>query len=201
MAMVPHVMALPPGLSRFAWSTLMREPWRNGKGWTRAVAHHGEGDGLAWRVSLAEITQASPFSSFAGLERISVLAGGGPLAFQAPDEHWALWQAGDQVSYPGELPMHCSRPAQPARIWNVMTARGRATAEVTVHREGPLPWPLDGHVLLWVIDGECELTGPSLPMGLTLHADEGLSGGRAMQGLQGQLRGANARCLLTHLRA
>lgn len=200
MHMAPHVMSLPQGLSRFTWSTLMREPWRNGKGWTRAVAHRGEGDELAWRVSLAEVTQASPFSSFAGLDRISVLAAGGPLALQGHDEHWALWQVGDQARYPGELPMHSSRPAQPARIWNVMTRRGHATADVTLHREGPLALPADGHVLLWVIDGECELMGDTLPMGLTLHADEGLSGAHAMHGLQGQLHGANARCLLTHLR-
>jgi environmental stress-induced protein Ves len=200
--MAPDVMALPSGMQRFAWATLAREPWRNGKGWTRTVAQQGESDALAWRVSLAEVTQASPFSTFAGLDRISVLAQGGPLTLQNPDEHRLLSHVGDQARYPGELPLHNTLPTNPARIWNVMTRRGHAAADVTLHREGPMRLPTDGHALLWVIAGECALVGDALPLGLTIQIDEGLQGGgAAWRGLHAHVRGAQALCLLTHLHA
>ena len=68
-----HVMAMPQGWRRLALADLPREPWRNGAGWTRPVARaeaDGSGGGeLLWRVSLAEISQAAPFSRFPGLDR------------------------------------------------------------------------------------------------------------------------------------
>ena len=58
-----HVMALPEGWRRLALADLPRERWRNGAGWTRPVASaEADGDTL-WRVSLAEISQAAPFST------------------------------------------------------------------------------------------------------------------------------------------
>jgi hypothetical protein len=55
-------------------------PWKNGLGRTRelAVAPPGAGmDGFLWRVSVAEVDSAAPFSAFPGIDRTIVLLEGG----------------------------------------------------------------------------------------------------------------------------
>lgn len=47
-------------------------PWKNGGGVTREVVAHPPGSDLGhfdWRVSIAEIHNAGPFSRFPGIER------------------------------------------------------------------------------------------------------------------------------------
>ncbi len=54
-------------------------PWKNGGGVTREVIAHPPGSDLThfeWRVSIAEIHGAGPFSRFPGIERrMAVLEG------------------------------------------------------------------------------------------------------------------------------
>lgn len=130
-----HVMALPVGLRRLALDDLPRERWRNGAGWTRPIASaNADADGQTlWRLSLAEVNQASPFSTFAGLDRSAVLAAGGPvrlLRLQGGAQTWDLHAPGDAARFPGEWVLANEAPEQPALIWNVMTRRGGPQAEV-----------------------------------------------------------------------
>ena len=168
-----NVMALPAGLTRLSWQALAREPWRNGQGWTRPVAQASEGGHLMWRVSLAEITQPTAFSSFAGLDRTTVLVHGGPVALHGPQQHWHLAEPGDQARYPGELPVQQHAPAQPSVFWNVMVARGQARAQVQLCREA-MALPARGVHLVWLLRGAFELQGPGWHTGLCLGVDEGL---------------------------
>src|SRR5258707_14720415 len=60
-------------------SDYRRMPWKNGGGHTHEIAAHPEGAGMAafaWRVSIAEIAQDGPFSSFPGVDRTLVLLAG-----------------------------------------------------------------------------------------------------------------------------
>src|SRR5690606_14777098 len=51
-----------------------RERWRNERGWTREIYRHPEGSGdWEWRVSIAEVDQDAPFSTFPGCDRELVL--------------------------------------------------------------------------------------------------------------------------------
>jgi uncharacterized protein len=177
-------MGLHMGLAvmRFALQSLPRERWRNGMGWTRAVQQQGEGDALRWRVSLAEISQAAPFSMFDGLDRTTVLVKGGPVflhgrddgfggdqAAHKADEHWLLRDLGDQARYPGELPLANAQPGSAALFWNVMVRRGVVQATVRLHGHGALSLPTEGHSLVWVLRGAYELGS------LRFEADEGFS--------------------------
>ena len=68
---------------------LLGNPWKNGTGVTREVVNHLPGaalDACAWRISLADVAQAGPFSQFEGVDQALVLleAGStrnGPLLF------------------------------------------------------------------------------------------------------------------------
>jgi uncharacterized protein len=54
-------------------------PWKNGHGMTTQLAIHPPSattDDFDWRISIAQITQTAPFSSFTGIERcLAVLRG------------------------------------------------------------------------------------------------------------------------------
>jgi uncharacterized protein len=55
---------------RFA--TLPSTPWKNGLGTTRQLAIHpfgSDANAFEWRISIAALRGAAPFSSFAGVER------------------------------------------------------------------------------------------------------------------------------------
>lgn len=114
-------MALPEGLTRLSLATLPRERWRNGKGWTRLVAQADAGTPPPWRVSLAEITEAAPFSVFDGIDRTTVLVQGGPVSLLAAEQQWTLSEPGDTAQYPGELALRNTAPADDTLFWNVMT--------------------------------------------------------------------------------
>ncbi|CAB3752768.1 Protein Ves [Paraburkholderia solisilvae] len=58
---------------------LLAAPWKNGGGVTREIAaypHAAGYDTFIWRVSLADVEQAGPFSRFAGVDRTLVLLSG-----------------------------------------------------------------------------------------------------------------------------
>ena len=53
-------------------------PWRNGGGVTRELAAWPSSTDWTWRISVAEIGQSGPFSTFDGVDRwFAVLAGSG----------------------------------------------------------------------------------------------------------------------------
>lgn len=166
-------MALPEGLTRLSLATLPRERWRNGKGWTRLVAQADAGTPPPWRVSLAEITEAAPFSVFDGIDRTTVLVQGGPVSLLAAEQQWTLSGPGDTAQYPGELALRNTAPADDTLFWNVMTQRGRATARTRLVRD-KLVLPERGHSLIWVLRGTFDLAGEALPVGIRIEAAEGL---------------------------
>ena len=199
--MITHVMALPEGLRRFTLADLPRERWRNNMGWTRPVAAAGSAGTAAWRISLAEITQAAPFSRFEGMDRTAVLAHGGPLRLLGADQAWDLAHPGDIARFPGELPLHNTSPDTPARIWNVMTRRGEAQADVTSCREGAVVLPADIDTFAWVISGRFVLSQADGLELCVLTQEEGLHRRPTQMPLALQLHAASpdAHLIVTHL--
>jgi uncharacterized protein len=111
-------------------------PWKNSGGSTREVAVFPAGSGLAdfdWRVSVAEVCTAGPFSRFPGVDRrMAILEGrlaltvdGQPVTHLAPDS--------PPVFFPGEVPALAEPLDGPVLDLNVMTRRGRFESMVTCH--------------------------------------------------------------------
>ncbi|MEK8086552.1 HutD family protein [Aquabacterium sp. A3] len=148
------------GLTRLHLHTLPRERWANGLGWTRPVAQAADAhQGLLWRVSLAEITEAAPFSCFEGMDRTAVLVHGGPVVLQGPDQRWCLNQPGDEARFAGEWALSNARPEHEAMLWNVMVRRGAAQAQVRCVADQDWTAPGEGIGLVWVLAGCFELAG------------------------------------------
>lgn len=110
--------------------------WKNGGGVTREVAVHPQGSGfdtLDWRVSIAQVRNAGPFSSLAGLDRrLAVLEGILSLRIdQAPEVR--LDPAAPALSFPGEAPVQAHPVDGPVTDLNIMTRRGKFSSALTLH--------------------------------------------------------------------
>lgn len=175
----------------FTLPLLPREPWKNGGGWTRPVAAAlGEGGQIDWRVSVADITAAGPFSVFEGLDRQAVMLEGARLRLRAeqPEHDVCFNGPGSRAAFAGERRLVCDTPTEPTTLWNVMHRRGRVHAEVAVHSDTVLHLPPARHLLVYVMSGDMEL---ALPQGRT----QGLSAGHGLH-----LQHTSAKALLAPCR-
>jgi environmental stress-induced protein Ves len=143
---------------------LAAAPWKNGGGVSREIAafpSSGGGQGAAsadfmWRVSVADVAQAGPFSRFDGVERTLVLLAGAGMLL---DE---LGEAGVAATHVLREPLEIARFDGATRIdarlvdgatrdFNLMVRRDVAQGELQVWRSGTQPdaaRSLDGDVVL-----------------------------------------------------
>jgi environmental stress-induced protein Ves len=121
-------------------------PWKNGGGVTREIAAAPEGaaiDAFDWRVSMAEVAAAGPFSRFEGVDRIlTVLNGELELSFpgEPPETFTATLTPGSEpFAFPGDRDYAGAPRGGAVTDLNVMVRRGSMRAEVRrVGGEAPL---------------------------------------------------------------
>lgn len=176
-------MSGTPSLRRFAIEALPREAWKNGGGWTRTVASHGPADQPAWRVSVADIGAAGPFSRFDGMDRTAVMVQGGALGLIGQHQAWRFDGPGSFAQFPGELALQCEAPQQPTQLWNVMVRRGQAQADLLIVEDETVSLPSAPDLLLLVLRGRFELnmrgTEPLvLAQGQGLHLQDLVAAGQ-----------------------
>jgi environmental stress-induced protein Ves len=116
------------------------QPWKNGLGRTRELAvqpsDSGSGDFL-WRVSIAEVDSAAPFSSFPGIDRQIVLLDGAGFTMTLDDGRThALTTPFVPFAFAGEARVGVTLAGGPTRDFNLMVRRAQARGEVLVWR-GP----------------------------------------------------------------
>jgi len=165
-------------MHRFSLHTLPAQPWKNGGGITREIAMIPNGASLTdftWRVSVAEIAQAGPFSAFPGIDRqILLLAGAGVRLQAAADGMETIDHRLDEPLVPfafaGEAAIEATLLDGPSQDLNVMTRRGVVRSEVQVARKGLQVAACEGLVLL-AVQGRWESAGPEP---LRLEAGEGV---------------------------
>ena len=87
-------------------------------------------DGFVWRVSIADVAQAGPFSRFVGIDRTLVLlSGAGMLLDEAQRPTHALKQPLDIARFAGETAIDARLVDGTTRDFNLMVRRGAATGE------------------------------------------------------------------------
>jgi environmental stress-induced protein Ves len=138
---------------------LVAAPWKNGGGVTREVAAFPEqkagaapGD-FVWRVSVADVAQAGPFSRFDGVDRTLALLSGAGMLLDEMDgasvvKTHALTQPLDIARFAGETRIDARLAGGATRDFNLMVRRDVARGEVEVWRAEPQPRTLDGDVVL-----------------------------------------------------
>ncbi|WEN15931.1 HutD family protein [Rhodanobacter sp. AS-Z3] len=108
--------------------------WKNGLGRTRELAIHPPAAGsedFEWRVSIAEVDSAAPFSTFPGIDRLIALIDGDGFNMTLDDEAThALTQPLVPFSFPGEATVAVSLFGGPTRDFNLMLRRNRVAGDV-----------------------------------------------------------------------
>ncbi|MFD5086625.1 HutD family protein [Kitasatospora sp. NPDC058406] len=107
--------------------------WRNGGGVTREVAGHPAGSGLdefGWRVSLADVASAGPFSAFPGIDRVITLVEGEGMALTVDGAEHVVDAPFRPFAFSGDAATSCRLLGGPLVDFNVMTRRGRVTADL-----------------------------------------------------------------------
>ena len=127
------------GTTLIRGADLVASPWKNGGGVTREVAAYPLGaalDAFVWRVSVADVAQAGPFSRFAGIDRTLVLlSGAGMLLDEAGGATHALREPLAIARFEGETAIDARLVDGPTRDFNLMVRRGAATGDVVVLRD------------------------------------------------------------------
>ncbi|WP_431819945.1 HutD/Ves family protein [Burkholderia sp. F1] len=119
---------------------LVASPWKNGGGVTREIAAHPPGaalDAFAWRVSVADVGAAGPFSRFEGVDRTLVLLSGAgmTLAGEGGARH-VLDAPLARADFAGEAAIGATLHDGPTRDFNLMTRRATTRGSVAAWRAG-----------------------------------------------------------------
>lgn len=140
-----------PRLTLLRGADLVASPWKNGGGVTREIAAEfapvsadtvAHDVAFAWRVSVADVAQAGPFSRFAGVDRTLVLLEGAGMLL---DEHdagganvlstHALTRVLDIARFDGAASIDARLVDGATRDFNLMVRRDVAHGSLEVWRE------------------------------------------------------------------
>ncbi|GAB3780369.1 HutD/Ves family protein [Dyella agri] len=160
-------------------------PWKNGLGRTRELAVHPPGAGMddfLWRVSVAEVESAAPFSAFPGIDRVIALLDGEGFTMTLDDGRvHALTVPCAPFAFPGEAGVDVALAGGLSRDFNLMLRRGRARGHIEVWRTAGTRQADAAIVLVYCVHGRIDGADGSLQAGdawrpsaggaLVLHAD------------------------------
>jgi environmental stress-induced protein Ves len=110
------------------YSELKPQPWRNGGGVTRELASHPHAASMQdgawdWRVSIAEISKAGPFSAFAGTDRVLTVIDGELLLLNVDGAEQPL-EKHRPFRFSGDAPSSAALPTGNIQALNVLTRKG-----------------------------------------------------------------------------
>ncbi|WP_218713469.1 HutD family protein [Arthrobacter sp. BF1] len=105
------------------YASLKSTPWANGGGVTRQIAASHDGKNWDWRVSLAELTKAGPFSPLPGIDRIITVVEGDLIALTIDGAEQAL-EKFRPFRFSGDSDTSASLPTGTLKDLNLMTRRG-----------------------------------------------------------------------------
>jgi environmental stress-induced protein Ves len=125
-----------------------RERWKNGLGWTREVLRWPPAaEDWDWRVSIAEVDKAGPFSAFPGVQRELVLLSGEGMRLDFEDgESVELLPPHGRHRFDGTRALQAELVAGPTQDFNLMWRPDRVDATL-LHR------PLVGSMLFFAEPG------------------------------------------------
>jgi uncharacterized protein len=144
-------------------------PWKNGMGRTRELAVHPAGAGMddfLWRVSVAEVDSAAPFSAFPGIDRYIALLEGAGFTMTLDDgcTH-ALTTPFSPFAFPGEAAVDVTLRGGPTRDFNLMLRRAKVHGELVVWDEPGRQVVDDAVVLIYCAQGHVDTSEGRLHAG------------------------------------
>ena len=104
-------------------------PWRNGGGTTRELFAWPDTQAWRWRVSVAEVMQAGPFSSFSGVQRWFAVLEGAGVCLTIDGYLHRLSKSDPPLEFNGSAQTECKLLSGATQDFNLMV-RGPATARM-----------------------------------------------------------------------
>lgn len=156
----------PSGIEVVRYASCPPTPWANGNGSTRVLIDDAPEAGGEWtyRVSVADLSGAQPFSRFPGIHRHLTFLGPGALSLTVNGAASSLLPL-DDVEFEGEDAVRSEPSAAAARDLNVMSRRGgRTVRAVQVRAAGVLPRSETGPALWIALEEEASVDGTPLEM-------------------------------------
>ena len=145
-------------------SDLPATSWKNGGGVTREITKAEDGQGLIWRISIADVDTDGPFSRFEGLTRIlTVIAGVGMDLVCPGGTIKARW--GEPVRFSGELPVTGRLTDGPIRDLNLIFDATRVSADVQLLDGNATHLTGTGRTGCLELAGTVRVDGLPLPVG------------------------------------
>lgn len=136
-------------------------PWRNGLGSTVELLKQDlpDGDGFAWRLSMADVSSDGEFSNFSGYDRTLLLLEGNGLTLLNDGREQRLGEPLQAARFRGEGPTYARLHDGPIRDFNIMTQRQHCNAQVT-SQPGTAPSQIDidaDILLIYAVDAEVQI--------------------------------------------
>lgn len=149
-------------LTLFDLAALPATPWKNGGGATREIVCQPPGAGMDsfdWRVSIATIASAGPFSVFPGVDRVIMLLEGDGVHLRGEGVDHRLDVPLAPFPFAGDVALDCALLGGTSSDFNVMTRRGTLRADVRVLRVATDLAAVERGLLLalggaWQFDGD-----------------------------------------------
>ena len=95
------------------------QPWKNGGGMTTEIAAFPAGagfDAFEWRISMARVASAGPFSMFPGIDRSLALIEGAGITLDVEGRGAIVLAPGAHPAvFPGDVPVSATAKSLPAR--------------------------------------------------------------------------------------
>jgi len=123
------------------YASLKSAPWANGGGVTRQLAagqgtavtlgSGAKGDAWDWRISIAEVAKAGPFSPLPGIDRVLTIIDGDLVALTVDGVEHAL-EKYRTFKFSGDSDTSASLPTGALMDLNVMTRRGAFKGYATI---------------------------------------------------------------------
>lgn len=156
-----------------------RMPWKNGGGTTTEIALAplpGDSGRFLWRVSIADVAQAGPFSAFRGYERLIAVVEGAGMRLTVDGVPATVQHRAAAFRFSGDAVVDCALLDGPIRDFNLIVDRAHAEGRLDLVPAGgsvavpegsvALVHALDCGVTLRTADGEVRV-----PAGWTARLD------------------------------
>jgi environmental stress-induced protein Ves len=114
-----------PARRRLTAAMARRVPWKNGRGATlELVTDAPPGAPWTWRLALADVPEAAPFSSFPGIDRCIAVLDGAGLVLRGAEGIREVPREGAGLAFAGEETIVGGPVGPGVRDANLMLARG-----------------------------------------------------------------------------
>lgn len=135
-----------------------RMRWKNGGGETIEIAVSPPDSSLEdfhWRVSMAHVASAGPFSHFTGVDRsLAVIAGDGIVLKLGGRGEVRLTQDVPPFAFPGDLPVDANLVGSAIDDLNVMSRHGRYRHLLSrIQLSGTMVLPRHGDIMIALLRG------------------------------------------------